>query len=89
MNYQPRLLLLTMLTFSPITIAESHANGPAPSLDFLEFLGEWQDSDGNWIDPADFEDADFVKLLDITDTETDSPSNRSPGVEQERSDDDV
>lgn len=25
-----------------------------PSMEFLEFLGNWQDKDGSWIDPMNF-----------------------------------
>ncbi len=27
----------------------------APSLEFLEFLGDWETEDGQWTDPAEFE----------------------------------
>ena len=88
MNCQPSLLLLTMLTISPFTIADSYSNGQAPSLDFLEFLGEWQDSEGKWIDPTDFEDTDFIKLLDITDAETGPSSTEPPGANSQHDGDD-
>ena len=27
----------------------------APSLEFLEFLGDWETKEGQWTDPAEFE----------------------------------
>ena len=38
------LLLLTSSTFAPA------AEDAMPSMDFLEFLGEWGNEDGDWID---------------------------------------
>ena len=43
-----RPLLLMLLLFSPALFAGEAA---APSLALLEYLGEWQDEDGNEIDP--------------------------------------
>ncbi|MFO1351853.1 MAG: hypothetical protein U1F68_14755 [Gammaproteobacteria bacterium] len=41
--------MLLLLTASPVPAQD--AVDPATDLDFLEFLGEWQDQDGVWIDP--------------------------------------
>ena len=30
-----------------------------PSLELLEFLGEWQTDDGGWVDPAELEQMDL------------------------------
>ena len=69
MNYPHRLLVLMMITLSPILHAETEANEEIPSIEFLEFLGEWEDSDGEWLDPEELEDEDFAKLLRLTDEE--------------------
>jgi hypothetical protein len=55
-----------MIQFSSILQADSEQEDGTPSLDLLEFLGEWESSDGEWLDPADFEDNDFVKLIEST-----------------------
>ena len=31
-----------------------NSTSDAPSLEFLEFLGDWETADGQWTDPAEF-----------------------------------
>lgn len=66
MNYRHSLILLLMIQFSSILQAGTEQEEGAPSLDLLEFLGEWESSDGEWLDPARFEDNDFAKLIEST-----------------------
>lgn len=41
-----------------------------PSIDFLEFLGEWETEQGEWIDLETLEDNEIGKILEInTDNE--------------------
>ncbi|MES3007721.1 MAG: hypothetical protein V4751_08115 [Pseudomonadota bacterium] len=35
-----------------------------PALDLLEFLGQWETDDGEWIAPADLENPELVELLE-------------------------
>ena len=42
--------LLALLLFVPPVMAES--DGDEPTLELLEFLAEWQDDEGRWIDPV-------------------------------------
>ena len=44
-----RILMLSVLTVPLIVFAAD-----APSLELLEFLGDWESSDGEWQDPLDF-----------------------------------
>ncbi len=37
-----------------------------PSMDFLEFLGEWETEQGEWIDPIELEDEEVGKLIETT-----------------------
>ncbi len=37
-----------------------------PSLELLEFLGQWETDDGEWIAPQDLADAEFGLLLDAS-----------------------
>ncbi len=76
MNYQPSLLLLTMILCSSPTKADNYTDATRPSLEFLEFLGEWETKSGDWIDPESFEDKDFVKLMNITDEENRQSTTR-------------
>ena len=53
------LILLTCLPQARALEPEEAKNPPAeqesPALDFLEFLGEWETEDGEWIAPDDLE----------------------------------
>jgi hypothetical protein len=53
------LLLLTCLPQAHALEPEEDKNAPteqeSPTLDFLEFLGEWEAEDGEWIAPEDLE----------------------------------
>ncbi len=69
MNYRHRLYILIMIISSPLLQAETEGIEEAPTLELLEFLGEWETGDGQWLDPEDLEDEDFVKLLVLTDDE--------------------
>lgn len=33
-----------------------------PSLEFLEFLGEWESGSGEWIDPSEVQSADWPMM---------------------------
>lgn len=49
--------------------AETHVHAPdvegaAPSLEFLEFLGQWETDDGEWIAPEELANEDFGQLLE-------------------------
>lgn len=42
-----------------------------PPLELLEFLGQWETDDGEWIDPQELEDPALVNLLEaVMATET-------------------
>ena len=69
MNCRHKLLIFMMIMLSPLLQAETEGNEEAPTLELLEFLGEWETSDGQWIDPAVLEDEDFANLLRLTDEE--------------------
>ncbi|MGK0179608.1 MAG: hypothetical protein ACI8PD_001409 [Nitrospinales bacterium] len=53
------LLFLTCLpqthALEPEEVESSQTEQESPSLDFLEFLGEWETEDGEWIAPDDLE----------------------------------
>ncbi len=37
-----------------------------PSIAFLEFLGEWETDDGEWIDPVELENEEIGQLIETT-----------------------
>jgi hypothetical protein len=54
------VLLLGLLNspawaLEPGQIGASQENIETPSLEFLEFLGDWETDDGEWIDPEELE----------------------------------
>lgn len=64
------LLLLGLLPLSPGVMAEDES----PDLALLEFLGSWEDTDGEWVDPLQLFDALQAEEaertpLRVTDTE--------------------
>ncbi len=36
----------------------------APSIEFLEFLGQWETDEGEWIAPEELADDEFAQLLE-------------------------
>jgi hypothetical protein len=48
-NRQHGWLLVLLLLALP-----AWAESEAPTLELLEFLAEWQDEEGDWIDPVEF-----------------------------------
>lgn len=57
-----------------------------PSLEFLEFLGQWETDEGEWLPPEQLVDGEFVQLLDAamisipsqeTDTDSDNDGDRT------------
>jgi hypothetical protein len=58
-------LLILFITLAAITVETDHAiadEAQTPSLEFLEYLGEWESSDGQWQDPIEFSTIDVTEL---------------------------
>ena len=71
MRFRP--LVLALLLISPPLVAEE----VSPSLELLEFLGGWEDEQGNWLDPLTL-DAAAVELAQAeseTDTDDEQDDN--------------
>ena len=49
------LLNTPALAQEPGQVGTSRENSETPSLEFLEFLGDWETDDGEWIDPEELE----------------------------------
>ncbi len=64
MNYRLRLMLTVMTLFPAALYSEDRESAEVPSIDFLEFLGEWQTSDGEWIDPNELNDEVYAELAE-------------------------
>ncbi len=54
MNNKPvdKTLLLLAVLMSGIYLPQATATNDIPSTDFLEYLGEFETKDGDWIDPV-------------------------------------
>ena len=68
MNLRSSLILITMTCYPLTPSAQEAIFSDAPSLEFLEFLGEWEDSEGEWIDPNQF-DEDYYASSDVPEEE--------------------
>lgn len=67
-SYTP-LLLLSLLPAGMYAAEEEQ-----PSLELLEYLGNWEDSNGNWIDPQMLEPA-MLKVVEKEDEISDRQEN--------------
>ena len=62
-------LCVVLLCSISSSLAEEITNDEqqtAPSIDFLEFLGEWETEQGEWIDPETLKDKELTNLIDTT-----------------------
>jgi len=57
-------LMLAVIAYLPVL--GQAADEPAPTTDFIEFLGEWQTTDGQWVDPNTLDDVDQTTTDDVT-----------------------
>ncbi len=46
------------------SLSGSETEEAPPSLEFLEFLGQWETDEGEWIAPEDLADENFVDLIE-------------------------
>ena len=51
-----RLLMAMILLMNMSAVAVQGAEQDPPSIELLEFLGEWETRDGTWVDPTEFKD---------------------------------
>jgi len=73
------LSLLLGIGCGPLLLAQDQAETPiapsvdallglvqddAPSIEFLEFLGQWETQEGEWIAPEDLANEEFAQLLE-------------------------
>ena len=61
---------LGLLLVNPMALAvDEKASDETPSMDFLEFLDEWEDAQGNWQDPFDDETPGDKPDVQVPDTQ--------------------
>jgi len=72
----PVALILLLLTIALDARADSDEK---PSMELLEFLGEWQTKDGEWIDP--------MRFLTVNDSDLDHDPATKVNVKEDRKND--
>ena len=60
---KPCAMLLFFL-YSLLFAEEQVTGDENPTIEFLEFLGEWETEAGEWIDPIDLEDDEIGSLIE-------------------------
>ena len=77
-NQRSALLGLYLLTWSlPASAAEDENENPSsdlPNLELLEFLGQFETDQGNWIAPSELMMDEFENLLDAAINEESEPA---------------
>ena len=51
------------------------ADAPEVSMEFLEFLGTWESTDGEWVDPTDVQAVDWPESRDASSETENSDAN--------------
>ena len=51
-----RLFMAMILFINMSAVGAQGAEQDRPSIELLEFLGEWETRDGTWVDPTEFKD---------------------------------
>jgi len=72
MSYLLKVLFIIMGLYSAICLAETHNENDPVTMEFLEFLSEWETEQGDWVGPERFEDDSFDQLYDTDEIETDN-----------------
>ncbi len=72
MFYRASICLWILIFSTPSSFANEQNNSDSyPSMEFLEYLGEWETDEDDWIDPDDLDNDDIGKLIE-TIIETDN-----------------
>ena len=68
MNCKVSVCFMLMLYSNlPLFAEEQTVDEAIPSMEFLEFLGEWETEQGEWIDPVTLEGDEVGKLIETVD----------------------
>lgn len=78
MIYRLSTVVILMALYSPTLDADEKTTDELAFVEFIQFLGEWETRDGEWIDPNEFETEGFIKAYTELNTE-DSEENDSTG----------
>jgi len=67
MVYKVSAYYMLLLISMPSLFADEQTNTEViPTIDFLEFLGDWETEEGEWLDPMEFENEELGQLIETT-----------------------
>ena len=72
MSYLLRIWIITIALIPITSLAQTAENEEDISIEFLEFLSEWETQLGDWVGPENFEDDSFDQLYEDDTEEDDS-----------------
>lgn len=58
-------LCILIYSTSPSFSEEKNNSDSLPSMEFLEFLGEWETDEGEWVDPEYLDNEAIGKLIEV------------------------
>ena len=65
MSYHLRVLLIIMGLYTATSLADTEEEKDILSMEFLEFLSDWETDQGDWVGPGRFEDNSFDQLYEV------------------------
>ena len=71
-------IALIIILLSIALDANAASENTSPSMELLEFLGEWQTKDGDWVDP--------MRFLDVSETDLEKDASTMVNVKEVTSD---
>jgi hypothetical protein len=73
MSYLLNIIFILMILFIETVYSESHLENETISLEFLEFLADWETNQGDWVGPEKFEDDSFDQLYEVEEENVNEP----------------
>lgn len=78
MTFRLRTILLVLTALSVNTgFADEEQSEEDLFLEFIEFLGEWETNDGEWVDPVEMENDSYAEALTTEDQDNGEIQNSS------------
>ena len=72
MSYLLRIWIIFIVLIPLTSLAQTAEDEEELTIEFLEFLSEWETQLGDWVGPEDFEDDSFDQLYEDDTDENDS-----------------
>jgi hypothetical protein len=70
-SYHLKVFLILMGFYSATSPADTEAGNDDISMEFLEFIADWETDQGNWVGPDGFIDDSFDQLYEVDDAKSD------------------